>query len=51
MQPRLHEARARLAHLRGDAETRGRELAEAERLYAEMGARGHAERVAGEQSS
>ncbi len=50
-QPTLHEARARLARLRGDTETGDRELAEAERLYIEMGATGHAERVAQELSS
>jgi class 3 adenylate cyclase len=40
--------RAELAHLLGDEKARRRELREAHRLFVEMGAAGHAERVAGE---
>jgi class 3 adenylate cyclase/tetratricopeptide (TPR) repeat protein len=43
--PRLHEERARLAGVRGDAAGRERELRAALRLYTEMGATGHAERI------
>ncbi len=46
--PRLEELRAELAHARGDAATRERYLREAHRLYTEMGATGHAERMAKE---
>jgi class 3 adenylate cyclase/tetratricopeptide (TPR) repeat protein len=46
--PEVHEERAELARLRGDDATRERELREAHRLYTEMGATGHAERLAGE---
>ncbi len=46
--PTLHERRAQLAALLGDAAGRERELREAHRLYTEMGATGHAERVARE---
>jgi tetratricopeptide (TPR) repeat protein len=45
--PRVHEERAELARLRGDDATRERELREAHRLYTEMGATGHAKRLAG----
>jgi class 3 adenylate cyclase/tetratricopeptide (TPR) repeat protein len=45
---RIYEARGELARLVGDEETRERELREAHRLYVEMGATGHAERVARE---
>ncbi len=45
------EELAELEHLRGDDAARTRELREALRLYTEMGATGHAERVAREQSS
>jgi class 3 adenylate cyclase/tetratricopeptide (TPR) repeat protein len=45
--PGVHEERAELAQLLGDDATRERELREAHRLYTEMGATGHAERVAG----
>ena len=45
-EPVLHEERARLAALRGDAAGRERELREASRLYAERGATGHVERLA-----
>jgi len=41
-----HEISAELAHLRGDEATRERELREAHRLFVEMGATGHAERIA-----
>ncbi len=43
--PTLHERRARLAALLGEDAGRERELREAQRLYTEMGATGHAERV------
>jgi adenylate cyclase len=46
--PRLFELRAELAHAQGDAATRERHLREAHRLYTEMGATGHAERMAKE---
>jgi predicted ATPase/class 3 adenylate cyclase len=46
--PEVHEERAELARLRGDDTTRERELREAHRLYTEMGATGHAERLARE---
>jgi tetratricopeptide (TPR) repeat protein len=46
--PLIHEERARLAHLAGDDATRLGELREAHRLYTEMGATGHAERLAKE---
>lgn len=45
--PQVHEERAKLANLRGDHAARGRELREADRLYVEMGATGHVERIAG----
>ncbi len=44
----LDELRAELAHARGDAAGRERHLREAHRLYTEMGAAGHAERMAKE---
>ena len=44
--PRLEELRAELAHMRSDAAGRERHVREAHRLYTEMGATGHAERVA-----
>ncbi len=44
-EPHVHEVRAGLADLLGDKATRQRELREAHRLYTEMGAVGHAERV------
>ena len=44
----IHEVSAELAALRGDDANRERELHEAHGLYTEMGATGHAERVAGE---
>jgi hypothetical protein len=46
MLPRMNEVRAELAAAEGDEPTRARELGEAHRLYTEMGATGHAERVA-----
>ncbi len=47
-EPHVYELRAELAHLQGDADTHERELRKAHRLYTEMGATGHAERVARE---
>jgi tetratricopeptide (TPR) repeat protein len=44
--PQVREERAELARLRGDEATRERELRDAHRLYTEMGATGHAERLA-----
>ncbi len=44
-QPFVHEERAHLARLGGNEAEHGRELREAHRLYTEMGATGHAERV------
>jgi adenylate cyclase len=46
--PQVHEERAGLARLRGDDTTCERELREAHRLYTEMGATGHAKRLARE---
>jgi adenylate cyclase len=46
--PEVHEERAQLARLRGDDATRERELREAHRLYTEIGATGHAKRLAEE---
>jgi hypothetical protein len=43
--PRVHEQRAELARLNGDEARHDRELREAHRLYAEIGATGHAERL------
>ena len=45
------ECRAELARRRGDDEACLRQLREAHRLYTEMGATGHAERVALELSA
>jgi hypothetical protein len=45
-QPELSESRAELARLLGDAPARRRYLHDAHRLYTEMGATAHAERVA-----
>jgi tetratricopeptide (TPR) repeat protein len=50
-QPGLHEARADLARLRGDGAACQRELREARRLFVEMGATGHVERLARELAS
>jgi tetratricopeptide (TPR) repeat protein len=47
-QPFIHEERANLARLTGDDATCQRELREAHRLFTEMGATGHAERLAKE---
>ncbi len=47
----LEEERGRFACLRGDREGGAARLREAHRLYTEMGATGHAERVAREQSA
>jgi class 3 adenylate cyclase/tetratricopeptide (TPR) repeat protein len=46
--PQVCEERAELARLRGDDTTEKRHLREAHRLYFEMGATGHAKRVARE---
>ena len=46
--PHVHETRARLAHGAGDEAAFERELRQAQRLFAKMGATGHAERVARE---
>jgi tetratricopeptide (TPR) repeat protein len=46
--PQLHEEHGRLADLHGDIAARDRELAKAHRLYAAIGATGHAERLAKE---
>ena len=46
--PFIQVERAELARVLGDAVGRKRELAEAHRLFTETGAKGHAERVAGE---
>jgi tetratricopeptide (TPR) repeat protein len=47
-EPFIHEERAQLARLTGDDATHQRELREAHRLFTEMGATGHAERLAKE---
>ena len=44
-QPEVHECRARLARLRGDAPFARREIEAARRLYAEIGATAQVERV------
>jgi hypothetical protein len=44
--PFIRVERARLARLSGDEATSQRELREAHRLYTEMGATGHVERLA-----
>jgi ATP/maltotriose-dependent transcriptional regulator MalT len=49
--PFIHEERARLAHLTGDDAARKRELREAQRLFLEIGAPIHAERIAKELGS
>ncbi len=46
--PHVHETRARLAHRAGDEAAFERELREAQRLHTEMGATGHAARLARE---
>jgi tetratricopeptide (TPR) repeat protein len=47
-EPFIYEELAELARLKGDDATRRRELREAHRLFTEMGATGHAERLAKE---
>jgi tetratricopeptide (TPR) repeat protein len=47
-EPRVHELWAEQARIGGDGTTRHRELREAHRLFTEMGATGHAERLAKE---
>ncbi len=47
-EPHVYELRAELAHLQGDAANRERYLREAHGLFTEMGATGHAERLARE---
>jgi adenylate cyclase len=47
-QPDVHECRARLARLRGDAHSAHREIDAARQLYAEMGAAAQVERLAKE---
>ena len=49
-EPFIHEALAELARLTGDQATCQRELREAHRLFTELGATGHAERLAKELS-
>ncbi len=46
--PHVHESRAALARATGRSEDAGRELQEALRIYTEIGATGHAERLARE---
>jgi hypothetical protein len=46
--PHIHVERAELHRLTGDPAAARRELTEAHRLFAEMGATGHAERIARE---
>ena len=46
MLPLVHEARAALARVCGDEAAYKRERREAERLWTEMGAHGHIERMA-----
>jgi adenylate cyclase len=50
-EPKLHELRADLAQREGDSSAAEREIRAAQRLYQEMGAAGHAERVARELDS
>ena len=45
LRPQVHVERAELAHLLGDEAARERELRAAHRLFTEMGATGHAQRV------
>ncbi len=49
--PNIRLVRAELAEQQGDAAGRDRELREAQRLFTEMGATGHAERVAAKLAS
>ena len=48
IQPTIHVERAELANQGGDAVERERELREAHRLFIEIGATGHAERLTGQ---
>ncbi|MEK6327588.1 MAG: AAA family ATPase, partial [Actinomycetota bacterium] len=48
LEPLVHVELAQLAHQRGDEEGRERELREAHRLFTEIGATGHAERLSAE---
>ncbi len=48
MEPMVHAELAELARQSGDRERRLRELREAHRMFTEIGAKGHAERLAGE---
>jgi tetratricopeptide (TPR) repeat protein len=48
LEPMIHIERAELAHQNGDEDERQRELREAHRLFLEIGASGHAERLSGE---
>lgn len=50
LEPHLHEAHAEVAELLGDCAAREQHLREAHRLYTELGALGHAERVGRELS-
>ena len=50
-QPEVHECRAHVARLRGDAPAAQREIETARRLYAEMGATAQVERLAKEASA
>jgi hypothetical protein len=47
-EPLVHVELAELAHQSGDQEGRERELSEAHRLFTEIGATGHAERLSAE---
>jgi hypothetical protein len=47
-EPQIHVERARLAALRSDASGARQWLRDAHRLFTEMGARGHAERLTAE---
>ncbi len=51
LQAQIAEERSRLARARADEAAREQYLREAHRLYTEMGAAGHAERVAQELDS
>jgi hypothetical protein len=50
-QPEVHECRAQLAQLRGDASAARREIEAARRLYAEMGATAQVDRLLNEVSA
>ena len=47
VEPMIHVELAELAHQSGVEEERERELRDAHRLFTEVGATGHAERLAG----